>query len=409
MALGASAEALTAAFIAEHGGLLVSRVACVGNARTRDETIAELTGIKAGERLSAIDPDAATQRLLKAGIFSEASLSVDLDGEGAVVTVSVSEKWTFIPIPMVFFGSGGWSAGISLMEANFLGLRKTLAIGGSRSDLGFGGFIAYVDPRFLGARTALGAFSTYGSSKVEARYMDGSDYASFTKTTADAGLHIGYPSEAELSVDAGLALLFTGVSAADVAGNAEGLLRHETLALMPGIGLAYDARRSSGYRRTGPAAKVSYMHGFGLRGTSSSDIVEAGATEGIAAFLDGLFDFGIKGRYGAQPLQAQGALSGPGYRTLPQGGVFSNESLALYASLDLPFVEASWCVMTLGAFYEGGACATGPDEEKEVFHGPGLGYRLYLRNIAVPAVGIDAAYNVPAGSFVFSASVGLSF
>jgi hypothetical protein len=239
--------------------------------------------------------------------------------------------------------------------------------------------------------------------------MDGEDYARFEKTTANAGLYLEYPSESRLRGDVELTLRYAGVSAADVASNAAASLLPDCLVLIPGAGLTYDAQRFSGYHEIGPTAYAAYTHGFGLRGAPSYDIVDISAEERLGAFLDGLVDLGFEGRYGTQGFQALGSLSGSGYRTLPQGTTYSNKSLAGYASLELPFVTAPWCVMTLGAFYEGGAYATGPaSETAELFHGPGLSYRLYLRNIALPAVGIDAAYNVPVGSFVFSVNVGVS-
>jgi hypothetical protein len=409
LAFDAGAETLDSAFIAEHGALIVSRVVYSGNMRTRASAIAELTGIASGEKLADIDPDAVAQSLLKSGIFSEASLSVDIEDESAVVTVAVKEKWTFIPVPSGYYGSGGWSAGLDLVEFNFLGLRKTLVIGGSDSNLGLSGTLAYIDPRFLRTKTTFKVFASYANSTEEAQYMDGSEYAAFTKTTANAGLYLEYPSESKLRADVELTLRYSGVSAADVADNTAGLLQSDALVLIPGVGLNYDGQRFSGYHESGPTAYASYTPGFGLRGLGAYYALTLSAEEKLDAFLDGLLDLGFEGRYGSTPFQALGSLSGSGYRTLPQGTTFSSKSVAAYASFELPFVEARWCVMTLGAFYEGGAYETGPaGDTGELFHGPGLSYRLYLHDIALPAVGVDFAYNIPAAALVFSVNVGLS-
>jgi hypothetical protein len=407
LAIGAAAEELTPDFITRNGDVRVSRVVYAGNARTQDAAIAELTGIEAGMPLSDIDIDAAKQNVLKSGIFSEVDLTVDAKDGGAVVTVSVKEKWTLIPVPSGYYGSGGWSAGLDLVELNFLGLRRTLVIGGSDSNLGLSGTIAYIDPRFLHTKTAFKAFSSYGRDAEEARYMDGASYAAFDMTTADAGIYAEYPSEGRLRADIELTLRYTGISAADVASNAG--LYDATLVLVPGAGIAYDGQRFSEYRETGPTASATYAHGFSFRDMPSYDIVSLSAEEKFGAFLDGVADIGLEGRYGSRSFQALGPLSGSGYRTLPQGCSYSGKNLALYSALELPFVKAGWCVMTGGAFYEGGIYATGlKGDTVELFHGPGISYRLYLHDVAVPAIGIDVAYNVPVGIFVFSANVGLS-
>jgi outer membrane protein assembly factor BamA len=407
LAASAAAEELGPAFVAEHGELLVSRVDYSGNTRTKRRAIAELTGIAAGMRVSEIDPEAARQGLLKAGIFSEAALGVDIEDGAAVVTVAVKEKWTFIPIPSGYYGSGGWSAGIDLLEYNFLGLRKTLVIGGSDSNLGLSGTVAYIDPRFLGAKTTFKAFASYGKSTEEAHFMDDDAYASFDETTADAGLYLEYPSEGELRADVELTLRYTGVGVRDLAPYPE--LYGETLVLIPGVGFTYDGQRFTGYHESGPTASATYTHGFSLRDLPSYDSVDASAELELGTFLDGLADLGLVGRYGSRPFQTLGSLSGSGYRTLPQGYSYSARNAAAYASLELPFVKAAWCVMTAGAFYEGGVYATGLDGDTvAAFHGPGLSYRLYLKSVALPAIGIDAAYNVPAGAWVMSAHLGVS-
>jgi hypothetical protein len=409
LAFGAGAEALDSAFIAQNGELLVARVVYSGNTRTRASAIAELTLIAPGEKLADIDPDEVTQNLLKSGIFSEAKLSVDLEDGAAVVGVDVREKWTFIPVPSGYYGSGGWSAGLDLVEFNFLGLRKTLVLGGSDSNLGLSGTLAYIDPRFLRTKTTFKLFASYANSTEEAQFMDGYDFAKFKKTTANAGLYLEYPSEAKLRADLELTLRYSGISAADIASNAAVLLQPETLVLIPGIGITYDDRRFSGYHESGTTAYASYLQGIAFRGLSSYYALDGSAEEQLGTFLDGLFNLGFEGRYGSAPFQAQGSLGGPGYRTLPQGGTFSNKSFAAYASLELPFVKSRWCVMTLGAFYEGGAYETGPSlDTSELFHGPGLSYRLYLHDIALPAIGIDYAYNVSAAIPVFSVNIGLS-
>lgn len=401
------AEELGADFIAAHADAAIARVLYKGNARTRDSAIAELTGIKAGSRLADIDPDKVRQSLLLAGIFSEASLSAEIDEEGqAIVTVAVREKWTFIPIPSGSYGSGGWSAGLDLLEYNFLGMRKTLVIGGSDSNLGLSGTIAYIDPRLLGKDASLKAYAAYANSEEEAHYMDDSMYASFTSETAKGGLALAYPAEGRFSADIGFIAKYKRIDGAKAE---EYGLPAEDLLLIAGVDLMYDGQLLTGYHKSGPTATLTYLHGFDLLGLAPYDSFSLQAEIKLGTFWDGLADFGAVGNYSTRASLPQGTLSGPGYRTLPQGSSYSADNAALYASFDLPFVRASWAVMTLGAFYEGGLYATGLSGEKvDLFHGPGLGYRLYLHDIALPAVGIDAAYNIPAKDSVFSVSAGVS-
>ena len=125
--------------------------------------------------------------------------------------------------------------------------------------------------------------------------------------------------------------------------------------------------------------------------------------------LDGYLEIGAAGRYGDGEFQSLGSLSGPGYRTLPYQYSFSPRDVAAFANLALPLVKLGWSTMELGPFYEAGVYATGiAAASTAFFHGPGFLYRLYLRDIALPAIEISAAYNVPASNFVISANIGVS-
>jgi outer membrane protein assembly factor BamA len=404
---GAQAEELSTAFIAANGDALVSRVSYEGAKRTRASALQELTGLKVGMRLSEIDPEAIKQSVLKSGIFSAIELSAVIEEGQAAVTVVVKEKWSFIPIPAASFGSEGWSAGLTLLEYNFLGLRKTLVLSGSDSNLGWSGIIAYSDPRFLHSRASFRAFASGKSSSKEARYMDGASYAAYDEKTADGGLSLVYPSEGKLSAELDLTLRYSGIGA-DTALR-YGLFQ-ESLALIPGLALNYDGRRFVGYRNEGALANATYTHSFGIEGMPSADSIEASGELDLTLSPWLVLELGAVGHYGTRNFQGQGSLSGMGFRTLPQGYSFSAKNAAAYVDLALPFLKLGWSVMEIFPFYEGGLYATGLIGERlDAFHGPGIGYRLYLRDIALPAVGINAAYNLPAKKFVVSANVGVSF
>jgi len=403
--LGA-AESLDPAFIAEHGDALVSRVVYVGNDRTRDSAIAELTDIRPGMRLSDIDPETAKQNVLKSNIFSSIDLAAEIEDGAAVVTVAVKEKWTLIPIPSGYYGSDGWSAGLDVLEYNFLGMRKTLVVGGADSNLGLGGLVAYSDPRFLHSRASFRLFAQAGSADEEAEYMDGATYATFRETTAAGGFSLVYPSEEKLTAEFDLTTRYFEVGQADAENYG---LSRESLALVPSAAINYDGQLNNGYRNAGPIASASYYHGFRLQGMPSYDAVEGNAELDFKVFLDGYLEAGAVARYGTWTFQSLGSLSGPGYRTLPYQYSFSPANAAAYANLAIPFIRAGWSAMEIGPFYECGVYETGLDgDTTEFFHGPGLLYRLYLRDIALPAVEISAAYNIPARNPVISLNAGVT-
>ena len=129
----------------------------------------------------------------------------------------------------------------------------------------------------------------------------------------------------------------------------------------------------------------------------------------VPVFLGGYLELGAAGRYGDGEFQSLGALSGPGYRTLPYSYSFAPKDVAAFSNLALPLIKLGWSTMELGPFYEAGVYATGlAADQTAFFHGPGFLFRLYLRDIALPAIEISAGYNVPASNFVISANLGVS-
>jgi len=402
-----SAEGLTEDLAGARGDARVARVDYAGNERTKREALDELVGIRPGMRLSEIDLEEARQRILRAGIFSEARIDAEIQGGAASMLVTVKEKWTFIPIPFGYFGDDAWSFGLNAIEYNFMGMRRTLAAKVADSDRGASGSLAYVEPRLLGSKISIKAYASGGESQEEARFMDDEPFATFGLEAWKAGLSAAFPADGRLSASLEMSMRYAGVGDEARRDNPE--LYGETLYLVPGAGISYDGRRRSGYREAGIEAKAAYARGLSLRDAPGYDEVAAGIELKFGAVLDSLATLGLTGRYGSRPFQAQDSLSGPGYRTLAPATSFSDKSATSYASIELPFARPAWCVLTAGPFYECGAYATGPEgKTTEVFHGPGLSARMYVSEVALPAMGIDAAYNVPAGLWFLSAYLGLS-
>ena len=235
--------------------------------------------------------------------------------------------------------------------------------------------------------------------------MDESTYADFHETRADGGFSVQYPSEGKLQGEFDLTARYYQVGAADAASYG---LYEDSLAIQAEATVNYDGQTVVGYRKIGPFASGTYEHSFALSGMPAFDLVTANAEWDFKTSLDACLEAGASAKVSSGSFQSLSTLSGPGYRTLPYGASYSPEAATAFAALALP-LKLGWCAMELGPFYEAGIYRTGVDADKvDLFQGPGLLYRLYLRDIDLPAVEIAVAYNVPASVFTFSVNVGLS-
>ena len=113
------------------------------------------------------------------------------------------------------------------------------------------------------------------------------------------------------------------------------------------------------------------------------------------------------GGFGQRPLLSEEPLSGrDGFRTLPFGKATAKDFWSTAVAYDLPVLTQSWGAVVISSFYEHGWYRSAAAGEHD-FYGPGAGFRVYLRKLAIPALGVDAAYNLQSDQTVFSIAVGM--
>jgi hypothetical protein len=105
------------------------------------------------------------------------------------------------------------------------------------------------------------------------------------------------------------------------------------------------------------------------------------------------------------PFSMNSRVDGRFLKTVPDH-LYSDTLAAVQSSLEILPVHFRWGAPTFVAFYEGGVFR----EESSSFHfshGPGVGFRLYLSRIVVPAFGFDLAYSWDTGEVYGFVNVGM--
>mgnify|MGYP000620532619 CR=1 FL=1 len=85
---------------------------------------------------------------------------------------------------------------------------------------------------------------------------------------------------------------------------------------------------------------------------------------------------------------------------MPDYGAFS-------VALEQAIFRHKWGTVTITQF--GDLLITGEDEPVRSYPSLGMGFRLYIKQIAVPAVGVDGAFSTWTEDFRLSAFIGKSF
>lgn len=394
-----------AAVMAEEAAesFLVAGIEYVGTFKTRTDRLAAVTGLRAGMAATAADLALAERRLVDTGLYSSVKVSARDTAEGKTITVELAEKWTLVPLPIVSSTEGSLIAGLFLFNSDFLGSGNSLyagAVGGTdqiRGNLGF----SYQPPRNADIGIDLGLSGGY--STMTESDADGRAYAEYEAATAAASAKLTLRKRSALRPWIGGEVRWV-----DPSGEAE--FRDEYLAALPGIGALYDDTRSMGWFREGTTAAAEYRVGLLPDGEEIYQTAELRARISIKAFGRDNLAFGGSGLYGTAPRPLRSELRGSGFRTLPGGESFSNEAASAYVQYEAPMASLSWAVFTGCAFYEAGTYRMGPEDDAafHAFAGPGAGMRMYLKNIAMPALGIDLAYNQLERNVLFSATLGFS-
>ncbi len=385
-----------------------------GNKKTKASTIRRLAKIR-GECVPEEGLDAADikQKLLNAHLFSEVEVNIEEGVETEVVNIRVKEKWTIIPVP-VFYTSGEKSGGgLMVLESNLLGRKKMLVVGGSYSNVGNKYEAIYIDDAFFG---------TDGIFVVRPLFIE-RDIFQYDDEEEIYGYHEKY------------SLFFTifGWKITD----------H----IAPGLGLIYRYRDMSEAEDYVAPPEQHHSNGamFNLRVTNTdyTDYYDKGHL-GTVVLEHAIEEFGADTIYGrfkvtwdftypvwkvlSRTFVEAGISFGEdvsisnyfrlggskGRRGVPDRGVWVDDYLSLSQAFEQELYEHKLGTLTITEFgdllfteREGGLSAD--PRPFRTYGALGLGLRVYLKDIAIPAVGVDGAYGFRNEGFHVTAYIGQAF
>ncbi len=390
-------------FIEKNGDLKIKEFTISGLEKTEKSVVMEMAKTRKGDPLSAFDADNLVQELRKSGVIKDVRIDYTNTMDSVLVSIDIKEKISLIPIPMVISNSSSFSAGLFLIESNLFGLNKKLFLGGIFGTAGWLAMIGYTDPSFLDSKFTGGIYFNAGYKELENSDMDGDVYKKYNRTKTISKISGGYRFSREFTL-----LLTSAFYYADVEKD-EKLsydFTGETKSVNPGIKFRYDSMHHTGLFKYGFQAEGEFEYGF-------SSIKQYYTFYGksqysIRLFKKHLAAFKINGGVADAPDVLIKRIGGkPGFKTLPAEKIVSNKYISSTAMYELPVLKISWVTFTILGFFEGGTYQDETEEYKN-FYGPGTGMRMYLKDIALPALGFDYAYNIETSGHEISAAVGMT-
>lgn len=357
----------------------VEKINITGLKRTKDITVISIIGVKEGMKIDETSLIDIKQKLLKEGIFQD-NIDVtysNINNDHVVLEIYVEDKWTILPLPVFFTGSEGWTAGGVFVESNLMGLNQKLIGGVFVGDSDKTAFMTWITP-----------------------FMKDSGYS--------VGFNLSYLEELDENPDIGVNLILrktydTNVSWGIISGIVNDTEENSYLGI---LSLGWDNLFYSQF----------FNRGWSINSSLSVETPFESVIFHPHTSLDISRELLFKER-NLIKLSLNTSITSDSESPLTFGGgesqrVIEKETEAdSYLSgvlhVEPVLFNPEWGHITLPVYYEGGIYNR--FDESIYWHGPGLGFRVYISKVTIPAVGADITWDLQDGDYTFTVALGSSF
>lgn len=367
---------------------VIEKVLIRGLSRTREEVILQYVAVRAGDKAADLDIGELATVLERLRIFSRISILLNEKGENAAcrqrctLIIDVKEKWSLYPIPVYVKYRDTEIGGAFLVESNALGENKGVALGALISNRGWQGLIGFTDPHIRYSRFTTTLRYLTGRVFIEDATPLGQVTRSYTLMRHDIQSATGYQWRSGF---------FAGVLAgyrSAVLTDEQPLLSSSVMNL--GMRFKYSSVTPKDFFQSGLESTLDLEKGLVFAGENLHVISSASAWHVKTArhqFLSILFSF----QYSHYPQVLEQRLGGwQGTRTLPALLVPADQFAVGAINYQYGFLHFSWATFSALVFVDAGL-ARRDGQTPISFWGPGTGMRMYLKEITVPALGVDIA------------------
>lgn len=385
--------------------VIVEDIVFTGLKRTKPGTAFQIIRpLEIGAAYTAETEELLIQALREAGIFNpDITVDASREGDGVRIVVHVKDRWTLIPVPI--FGlakDGSWSGGALTIENNFFGFNKTLGLGFFFGSEGWTLISFFSDPLFLGSN--LGVTAGISAGLDEAADQDVEENA-IRDYQADK---LGFSFGMEYPIIGPLSLVGTWEydrSYSRTEGESSVTVPDlDTFGITGGFkwkDLFYDIPYDKGL-----LLKFSSSWNWGWRGTEDFLTLRGKIEWSFSPWSDHLLTLSVGGGWGDLPIQKQFRLGGrPGSYTLPMNKIAADGYAAGAVVYNVPLWFFPGGTLSGKGFYEAGYLESDLIAPT-YYHGLGLGFDVFVNNLAIPAVSLNLGWNLMTGKVQFSAGVG---
>ena len=403
--------------------LVVSEIRFSGLKRTREGFLQKKYEKYTGRTVAETNLKALETELQAEGLFDKIQVSLCQDGENARIDVSFEEKISFIPLPFALVSSGGFSAGLFVIDMNAFGVKDTFMVGGLYSPDALTGMLMFSKPAGENFRPGFSVFASTSKNDAEVYNIENDSVLEYENLSFGARISLsekfGRYNTASVSI---------GFSSVDTDSDGAQAVQLDS-AKIGTVGLSWGISASewngvflsnSGISASGSAARC-----FDLEGDSPLSKWILGFSSNIG-FQKSLFWDRLRfcGHFSSAFFSCESGKSAhiseyedrsaAGITILPSnfrtdrifGGSAGFEVALTKFRFGLLSLYGNWEALWADEF---SFSETDFDlDSLEFCHGPNGGMRLYLSKIAFPALAFGLSYNISQKYWQYSLALGIS-
>lgn len=333
-------------------------------------------------------------------LFSSIEFQNEEVENGIKVRVQVKERISFIVLPMFSVSSSSLSGGLFAFDTNAFGIKDTFALGGLVGKKSAFALAAFSKPAKDLTHPGYSVAASFSMGESEISNIDNETVFSYESKGFSASLSLLEQFNKYWSASIGL-----GAGYADFKEEKEGL--ESGLKGQLSASVSFNTNDWNGCFMSGEHMMVTSSLSLDKdKNLSQGASLTLRAEEPLLKKLRFLFS-------ASASIQHDGDVTDLFDRgrihsfTLPDN-FKTDRGAATWAGFEYALFNPSLATISAYALYEA-VIVEDWDDSKVFCHGPVFGSKLYLKKIALPAMSLCLAYNIPKSAFQFVFSVGMTF
>lgn len=388
----------------------VSSIKFSGLKKTKESYMQNLLKDFVGKDSEELDFNEIETILQAEGLFSEISLNLENIGisgdleesgqnenSGVILNVNLKEKITFLPLPFASYSSDGFMGGFMLMNMNAFGRKNNLIAGGVFSKNMQMGLLMFSKPAGDIKHPGFGTFTNFSHKENEITDFDDNNLLKFDSINFRERFNFTEKMNKYFSLSAGAEYFYGHFYKDDMddyhqwtvssALNFQNVSWNGWYLIGNGASFEYSAGYSTDWK---------IIEGISFRANYQIPVAKRNRLIFNAA---GTIESGKNVMLQADRGDAGCSIMNSNFKTERIAGAMISMEEALF--------RHKIATVTFYETYEG-AIAEDSDGNFVYCHGPGAGLKLYMKQIAFPAMNMGFSYNMNQNFFKFVISVGMS-